>query len=141
MTTCGSCQMPPTCSWWALETPVTLARCGAAQVGSQAGGTTAAETRSDERSRLRLRRMCFFNTVRPEGNQISRRWQETEEGFSSARRSVIELPQISWSAVAVRVGQDRVRRPPRYPSYRSGPTGRHRRGRGRHEDPRIRKIP
>ena len=36
----------------------------------------------------------------------------------------------NWSAAAVRVGQDRVRRPPRYPRYRPGPTGRHRRGPG-----------
>ena len=42
--------------------------------------------------------------------------------------------------VAVRGGQDCMRRPPRYPRYRPGPTGRHRRRRGWHEVTRIREI-
>ncbi len=67
--------------------------------------------------------MCFFNTARPEENQISGMWKELEEGGSTSKR---EREELLWRQL------DRVRRPPRYPRYRPGPTGRHRRGRGWH---------
>ena len=63
-------------------------------------------------------------------------------------RKEVQLPKCSRrrcfagsrSAAAVRARQDRVRRPPRYPRYRTGPTVRHRRGRGCQEVTRTREI-
>ena len=55
-TPAGNAGSPPTSSWWALETPLTLARRG--QVGGQARGDAAVAARSEERSRRHHRHMC-----------------------------------------------------------------------------------
>ena len=128
----------PTSSWWALETSLTLARCGSCRrpSGGHGGGcgVIGGEIVPQPPSRV------FFYTARPEGHHISEMRHELEEEVrlpKGKRRGCLEG---SLAAVAVRVGQDRVRWPPRYPWYRPGPTGGHRRGRGWHEVTRTREI-
>ena len=71
--------MPPptTFSWWALETPVTLARCGSDKRPSGGhgggGGVIGGEIVPQPPSHV------FFNSARSKGHQISEMWQELEE--------------------------------------------------------------
>ena len=122
---------PPISSWWGLETSVNMVRCssikrpsGGYGGGGGGGGAIGGEivqqppphvfltppglrgTRSQECGRSRRKEVCL-----PRGSRRS-----CFVGY--------------WSATAVRAGHDRVRRLPRYPRYRTGPTVRHRRGRG-----------
>ena len=68
---------PPTSSWWALETPVTLARCGSGKSPSgghdDGSGAIGGEILPQPPSQV------FLNTARSEGHQISEMWQELEE--------------------------------------------------------------
>ena len=135
----GGCQMPPTSSWWALETPQT--RPSAARAGGQVGGTAAAAARSEERSCSSRRHTCFFTPPGLRGTrsqECGRSWRKEVRLPGGSTRSCFVG---SRSAVAVRAGQDRERRQPRYyPRYRTGPTVRHRRRRGWQEVTRTREI-
>jgi len=68
---------PPTSSWWALETLVTLSRCGSGWRPSGehggGGGAIGGEIVPQPPSRV------FFNTARLEGHPISEMWQELEK--------------------------------------------------------------
>jgi hypothetical protein len=87
--------MSPTSSWWALETPSTLARCGLDRRPSGGygggGGAIGGEIVPQLPSHV------IFNTARLEGHQISRIWKELEEGGSTARRQWEEL--LVWQLV------------------------------------------
>ena len=71
--------------------------------------------------------------------KCGRSWRtEGSTALEVARR---RCPGGKGSAVAVRVGQNRVLRPPRYPRYRPGPTGRHRRECGGQDVHRTKRYP
>ncbi len=118
-------------SWWALETPVTLTRCGSDKRPS--GGHGDGSGAIGRQIGPQPPSLVYFNTARHEGHQISEMWQELEEEVRLPEGSGRSCLEGIWSAAVVRVGQDRVRRPPRYPRCRPGPTGRHRRGQVRQE--------
>ncbi len=75
--------MPPTSSWWALETPVTLARCGSSKMpsGGHGGGGGAIGGHIGPQPPSHV----FFNTARLEGHQISKMWQELKRRFDCLR--------------------------------------------------------
>jgi hypothetical protein len=84
--------------------------------------------------------MCFLTPSGLRGTisqECGRSWRKEVRLPRGSMRSCFAG---SRSAVAVRAEQDRVRRPPRYPRYRTGPTARHRRGRWWHEVTRTREI-
>ena len=91
----GDARCPPTSSWWALETPVILARRGSYRrtSGGHGGGgcTIGGEIVQQPPSRV------FFNTARPEGHVISGMWTELEEGGSTAKRQQEKL--LRWQNV------------------------------------------
>ncbi len=85
----GDARCPPTSSWWALETPLTMARRGLGRrpSGGHGGGGYAigGEILHQPPSHV------FFYTARPEGHQISGMWTELEERGSTAKRQQEEL--------------------------------------------------
>jgi hypothetical protein len=77
---------PPTSSWWALETPLTLARCGSGRRPSGGrcggGGAIGGEIAPPPPTQV------FLNTARPDGHITSK--QSKRGGGSDCRRSSME---------------------------------------------------
>ncbi len=73
----GDARCPPTSSWWALETPLNLARRGSGRgpSGEHGGGGCAIGGEIVQQPPSQV----FLNTARPEGHQISGMWTELEE--------------------------------------------------------------
>jgi hypothetical protein len=84
----GATRNPPTSSWWALETPVTLARCGSDK--RSRGGSVAAEARSEWRSRRRHTAGIYGHHPVGRVTETQTGWKEEEEeektAVTSARR-------------------------------------------------------
>ncbi len=120
--------MSPTSSWWALETPWILARRGSGRRPSGGhcggGGAIGGEIVQHPPSHVFFSPPGLRGTI---SHECGRSWRKEVRLPGGNMKSCFVG---SKSAAAVRARQDRVRRPPRYQRYRTGPTVRHRRRRG-----------